>query len=220
LKNGLYLIHESFSTAIPTALTACSLKSPTNINIWHWQFAHFGVSRVKEASKLIDGLEIIDVQSAGQCEDCILANLKHCTFDDKVIPEMVPLHWTNIDIWGPSHIASKGGALYAMKFHDSRTSHQRTFFLKDRLANMMLNAIKTYKLESEKITGKTMIYENGIIHTPMAPYSSSSNGTAEHLIGISTSMVRAMLNDSSLPKKWWVEAWAFADYVENLLPSV
>jgi hypothetical protein len=236
LKNGLYLIHGSFSTAIPTALTACSLKSPTNINIWHWQFAHFGVSRVKEASKLVDGLEIIDIQSAGQCKDCILANLKHRVFNDEVIPETVPLHWTNIDIWGPSHVVSKGGALYAMKFHDSGTSHQHTFFLTDRLVNTMLDTIKTYKLESEKITGKTMIYvcmdnapefkgtiwanffkENGIIHTPTAPYSLASNGMAEHSIGISTSTVRAMLNDSGLPKKWWAEAWAFADYVENLL---
>jgi hypothetical protein len=123
LKNGLYLIHGLFSTAIPTVLTACSLKSPTNINIWHQRFTHFGVSRVKEASKLIDGLEIIDIQSAGQCEDYILANLKHCAFNDKVIPETVLLRWTNINIWGPSRIASEGGALYAMKFHDSGTSH-------------------------------------------------------------------------------------------------
>jgi hypothetical protein len=123
LKNGLYLIHGSFSTATTTALTARSLKSPTNINIWHHQFAHFGASRIKEASKLVDGLEIIDAQSAGQCKDCILANLKCCAFDNEVIPEMVPLHQMNIDIWGPSHIISEGGALYAMKFHDSGTSH-------------------------------------------------------------------------------------------------
>jgi hypothetical protein len=236
LKNGLYLVHGLFSAATATALTAWSLKSPTNINIWHRRFTHFGVSRIKEASKLVDGLDIIDAQSAGQCEDCILTNLKCRAFDNKLIPEMVPLHWTNIDIWGPSRVMSEGGALYAMKFHDSGTSHCCTFFLKDRLANTTLDAIKTYKLESEKITGKTMTYvrtdntpkfkgiiwanffkENGIIHTPTAPYSSTFNGTAECSIGISTSAVRAMLNDSGLPKKWWAEAWAFTDYVENLL---
>jgi hypothetical protein len=152
---------------------------------------------------------------------------------------MVPLQQTNIDIWGPSHVVSEGGVLYAMKFHDSGTFHQRIFFLKDRLVNMTLDTIKTYKLEFGKITEKAMIYvcmdnapkfkstiwvnffkENGIIHMPMAPYSLASNRTAECSIGISTSTVRAMLNDSSLPKKWWAEAWAFADYVENLLPSV
>jgi hypothetical protein len=94
-----------------------------NINVWHQRFAHFGVSRIKEASKFIDGLDIIDAQSAGQCKDCILANLKHHAFNDELIPETVPLHQMNIDIWGPSHITSEGGALYAMKFHDSRMSH-------------------------------------------------------------------------------------------------
>jgi len=207
--------------------------------MWHCRFAHFGASRVKEAAKLVNGLEIVEAKTAGQCEDCILANLKCHAFDDEVTPETVPLCCTNVDIWGPSHILSEGGALYAMKFHDSGTSHQCTYFLKDRLANTTLEALKTYKLESERITGKKMVYictdnapefksgtwanffnENGIIHIPTAPYSSASNGTAEHLIGISTSTVWAMLNDSCLPTKWWAEAWAFADYVENLLPSV
>jgi hypothetical protein len=126
-----------------------------------------------------------------------------------------------------------------MKFHDSGTSHRRTFFLKDRQAVTTLECLKTYKLESETVTREKMMYvrtdnapefkgniwatffnENGLIHIPTAPYSSSSNGTAERSIGISTAAVRAMLNDSRLPTKWWAEAWAFADYVENLLPSV
>jgi hypothetical protein len=102
-----------------------------------------------------------------------------------------------------------------------------------------LTALKTYKLEAEKVTGKEMVYvctdnapefksklwgmffnENGIIHIPTAPYSSASNGTAERSIGISTAAVCAMLNDSRLPTKWWAESWAFMNYIENLLPSV
>jgi hypothetical protein len=145
----------------------------------------------------------------------------------------------NIDIWGLSCITSEGGALYAMKFHDSGTSHRRTFFLANRLVETTLNALKIYKLEAERVTGKEMVYvhtdntpefrsnlwagffnENSIIHIPTAPYSSALNGTAERSIRISITMVRAMLNDSKLPTRWWAEAWAFADYVENLLPSV
>ena len=54
---------------------------------------------------------------------------------------------------------------------------------------------------------------------PTAPYSSRSNRTAEWSIGISTGAVRVMLNDVRLPAKWWAEAWAFSDTVENLLLS-
>jgi hypothetical protein len=97
LKNGLYLIHGSFNIAIPTALTARSLQSPVNISTWHRRFAHFGVSRVQEAAKLVKGLEIIEREdAAGRCEDCILANMKWQPFDDKIMPEKVPLWRTNI----------------------------------------------------------------------------------------------------------------------------
>jgi hypothetical protein len=187
----------------------------------------------------VDGLEVVKNEIVGCCEDCILVNMKRRPFDDEVIPEKVALRQMNIDIWGPSHVPSEGGVLYAMKFHDSGTSHRRSFFLKDRTVETMLNALKIYKLESEKVTGMKMVYvqtdnapefkgsiwatflnDNGIIHIPTAPYSSASNGTAEHSIGISMAAVRAMLKDSGLPIKWWAEAWAFMDYAENLLPLI
>jgi hypothetical protein len=68
--------------------------------------------------------------------------------------------------------------------------------------------LKTYKLESENITGQKMIYvhtnnvpefkeiiwvtflnDNSIIHIPTAPYPSTSYGTAKHLIEISIAAV-------------------------------
>jgi len=223
LKGGLYLVHGSFNMTIPTALTAWSLQSPTDIDTWHHYFLHFRASRIHKASKLVDGLEIIKKEMIGHCEDYIMANMKHHPFNE-VTSEETPLWCTNIDVWGPSCVSSEGGALYAMKFHDSETSHWYSFFLKDRLANMTLEALKTYKLESEKVTGK-MVYvctdnapkfksnawamffnENGIIYVPTAPYSSASNGIAKCSIGISTATVLAMLNDSCLLLKWWAEA--------------
>jgi hypothetical protein len=125
-----------------------------------------------------------------------------------------------------------------MKFHDSRSSHWRTFFLENRQAETTLDCLRTYKPELEKITAKKMVYmrtdnvpefkgntwaaffnETGLIHVPTAPYSSASNETAEQSIGISTAAVRAMLNDGRMATKWWAEAWAYAEYIENRLPS-
>ncbi len=45
------------------------------------------------------------------------------------------------------------------------------------------------------------------------------NGTAERSIGVTTGSVRVMLLDAGLAAKWWAEAWAFSEMVENLLPS-
>jgi hypothetical protein len=75
-----------------------------------------------------------------------------------------------------------------MKFHNSRTSHCRTFFLPNRLAEMTLNTLTTYKLKAKKVIEKEMVYvytdnapefksklwetffnENDIIHIPTLP---------------------------------------------------
>ncbi|GLB45342.1 hypothetical protein LshimejAT787_2200050 [Lyophyllum shimeji] len=238
LKNGLYFINGSITTNIPTALTARSLRSPVDISTWHRRFAHFGTARIVEASKLVDGLEITKEKVVGQCEDCIVGNQKRRAYDDTVSAEQDVLKLTNIDIWGPARVKSAGGALYAMKFHDNGSSHRRTFFLPNRLAETTLDALRTYKLESEKITGKVMVHirtdnapefksqlwteffrEHGLIFVPTAPYSSASNGTVERSIGVTTGAVRVMILDAGLSAKWWAEAWEYADTVENRLPS-
>jgi hypothetical protein len=238
LKNGLYLVGGSFISSIPTALTARSLRSPGDIALWHRRFGHFGVGRIIEASKLVDSLDITSKDVIGKCEDCIIGNQKRRPYDEDIVPVTEILRLTNIDIWGPARVQSTGGALYAMKFHDSGSSHRRSFFLKNRTADTVLDSLSLYKSQSESITSKRMVYIrtdnapeftgslwtdfckiNGIIMVPTAPYSSGSNGTAERSIGITTGSVRIMLNDAKLPAKWWAEAWAYSEMVENLLPS-
>jgi hypothetical protein len=154
------------------------------------------------------------------------------------MPTTEILKLTNIDIWGPARVPSVGNAVYSMKFHDSGTSHRKTFFLKDRLATTTLYTLISYKNVAEKVTGKKMIHirtdnapefksklwedfmhEHGLIFVPTAPYSSGSNGTVERSIGITTAAVRIMILDSGMPLKWWAEAWNYLDTVENLLPS-
>src|SRR5271155_55858 len=87
LKNGLYLIGGSFLSSIPTSLTARSLRSPGDIALWHRRFAHFGVSRIAEASKLVNGLEITSKDVIGKCEDCIIGNQKRRPYDENITPE-------------------------------------------------------------------------------------------------------------------------------------
>ncbi len=59
LKDGLYLITGSLISNIPTALTARSLSSPVDMSTWHRRFAHFGISRISEATNLVNGLNLV-----------------------------------------------------------------------------------------------------------------------------------------------------------------
>jgi hypothetical protein len=65
----------------------------------------------------------------------------------------------------------------------------------------------------------TFCNENGIVMVPTAPYSSGSNGTTEQSIGVTTELVRIMLNNTKVSARWWAKAWAYSKMVKNLLPS-
>ena len=134
LKDGLYLVGGSIVSNIPTILTARSLKSPADLALWHRRFAHFGTTRISEASRLVDGLVITNKETLGKCEDCIIGNQKRRAYDEKVEAETEVLRLTNIDLWRPARVPSAGGALYGMKFHDNGSSRKRTFFIPNRTA--------------------------------------------------------------------------------------
>lgn len=153
----------------------------------------------------------------------------------KILSPTEVLRLTNINIWGPAQVQSTGGAFYAMKFHDSGSSHHRSFFLKECTADTIIQLLMLYKSQSESITGKKMVYictnntpefsgslwiafcnENGIVLVPTAPYSSGSNGMTKQSIGITTGSVQIMLNDANLSARWWAD---YSEMVENLLLS-
>lgn len=59
----------------------------------------------------------------------------------------------------------------------------------------------------------------GICLNTTVLYHPSSNGVAEHVIGILTNSARTMLHISNLPKALWAEAYATATYTCNRTPT-
>ena len=50
-------------------------------------------------------------------------------------------------------------------------------------------------------------------------YSPSSNGVAERNVGVATNGTRAMLRDSNVPPRFWVEARSIFMYLRNRTPA-
>ena len=84
----------------------------------------------------------------------------------------------------------------------------------EKWANLMQNGtgqnIRTFMLNNAKelVAGrmKELCDERSIRIISSVPYSPSSNGIAERLVGVATNSTRAMLHDSGLPPRFWVEA--------------
>ncbi len=130
-----------------------------------------------------------------------MGNQKRRPFDADMALETVALAWVMVDIWGPAHIQSIGGAKYVLIFADDATSRQTPYYLSDRRAETTLEALNQFTVMAERQTGKKLKkiqcdnefrndlwkkwgLDKGVIIEFMAPYSSAANGMAEHTLGI------------------------------------
>jgi hypothetical protein len=57
--------------------------------------------------------------------------------------------------------------------------------------------------------------QQGIRIISSVPYSRSSNGVAERLVGVATNGTHAMLRDANLPPRFWAEAMTTFMYLRN-----
>ena len=58
----------------------------------------------------------------------------------------------------------------------------------------------------------------GIKLNTTIPYHPALNGIVEHIIGVLTNVVCAMLHDSGLPKDLWAKVFNMVTYIRNRLP--
>lgn len=61
--------------------------------------------------------------------------------------------------------------------------------------------------------------KEGIKHEYTVPKTPEQNGVAERMNRTLVEMVRSMLSDSKLPKKFWAEALSTASYIRNRSPT-
>ena len=87
-----------------------------------------------------------------------------------------------------------------------------------KMENGMGSTIKAVMFDNAKelIAGRMKEYcEHKGIPINSSPYSPSSNGVAERLVGVATNGTLAMLRDSNLPPRFWAEAMTTFMYLRN-----
>nr|GEU32047.1 copia protein [Tanacetum cinerariifolium] len=168
------------------------------------------------------------------CEACKMGKQAHVSHKAKnIVSTTRCLELLHIDLFGPSTVRSYGGNRYTLVIVDDYSRYTWTRFLKDKT-----EAFDQFKIFSKKIQnqlgckivsirtdhGREFDNEmqfgefcnaNGITHNFLAPRTPQSNGMAERKNMTLQEMSRTILNDQSLPQKFWCNTVDTSTHILN-----
>ncbi|GJY72299.1 retrovirus-related pol polyprotein from transposon TNT 1-94 [Tanacetum coccineum] len=168
------------------------------------------------------------------CDACKIGKQAHASHKAKnVVSTTKCLELLHMDLFGPSAVRSYGGNRYTLVIVDDYSRYTWTRFLKNKT-----EAFDQFKIFSKKIQnqlGCTIVSirtdhgrefdnevqfgefcnANGITHNFSAPRTPQSNGVVERKNRTLQEMSRTMLNEQSLPQKFWCNAVDTSTYILN-----
>ena len=141
-----------------------------------------------------------------------------------------------MDVCGPFQEPSLGRSMYLATFVDDFSSLSVVCPIKAKsdVAGVTMDVINMLEKQSgwpllvvrtdngsEYINSElaTFFKDKGVIHQTTVRYTPEQNGKAERLNRTLLDRVRAMLEDSKLPKTLWAEAAVTASYLRNRAPA-
>ncbi|GJR84035.1 retrovirus-related pol polyprotein from transposon TNT 1-94 [Tanacetum coccineum] len=138
-----------------------------------------------------------------------------------------------MDLFGPSVVRSYGGNRYTLVTVEDYSRYTWTRFLKDKIEAFDQFEILSRKIQNQlgcsivsirtdhgrefdnEVQFGEFCNANGITHNFSAPRTPQSNGVVERKNRTLQEMSRTMLNEQSLPQKFWCNAVDTSTYILN-----
>ncbi|GJX79049.1 retrovirus-related pol polyprotein from transposon TNT 1-94 [Tanacetum coccineum] len=213
----------------------CLATIDENFTLWHRRLGHANMCLIQSlASKeLVRNLPKLKFDQHF-CDAYKIGKQAHASHKAKNIVSMTRcLELLHMDLFSPSAIRSYGGNRYTLVIVNDYSRYTWTRFLKDKI-----EAFDQFEIFSKKIQnqlgctivsirtdhGKEFDNEvqfgefcnaNGITHNFSAPRTPQSNGVVERKNRTLQEMSRTMLNEQSLPQKFWCNAVDTSTYILN-----
>ncbi|GJU63556.1 retrovirus-related pol polyprotein from transposon TNT 1-94 [Tanacetum coccineum] len=168
------------------------------------------------------------------CDACKIRKQAHASHKAKnIVSTTRCLELLHMDLFGPSAVRSYGGNRYTLVIVDDYSRYTWTRFLKNKT-----EAFDQFKIFSKKIQNKlgctivsiradhgrefdnevqfgNFCNANGITYNFSAPRTPQSNGVVERKNRTLQEISRTMLNEQSLPQKFWCNAVDTSTYILN-----
>ncbi|GJW14881.1 retrovirus-related pol polyprotein from transposon TNT 1-94 [Tanacetum coccineum] len=168
------------------------------------------------------------------CDACKIGKQAHASHKAKnVVSTTRCLELLHMDLFGPSAVRSYGGNRYTLVIVDDYSRYTWTRFLKDKTEAFDQFEIFSRKIQNQlgcsivsirtdhgrefdnEVQFGEFCNTNGITHNFSAPRTPQSNGVVERKNRTLQEMSRTMLNEQSLPQKFWCNAVDTSTYILN-----
>jgi transposase InsO family protein len=231
---GLYPVNLKFFSKNKLHRLTAFLGAKTSSSTWHKRLGH-PHHRIFQQIMSSNQLPIASSKTDSVCIDCQLAKSRQLPFPKSQTVTHAPLELVHSDIW-TSPIFSISGCKYYAIFIDDFSRYSWLFPLKNKSDMLecfikfkcLIENLLSCKIKQLQTDGggeytshpfKQFLTTHGIHHRITCPHTSQQNGIAErkHRHVIETGL--ALLAQSHLPPKYWVEACLTAVYLINRMPS-
>ena len=230
-KNGLFVMKIGNTPQD----NICLATIDDNSTLWHRRLGHANMRLIQSlASKeLVRNLPKLKFDKHF-CDACKVGKQAHSSHKAKnMVSTTRCLELLHMDLFGPSAVRSYGGNYYTLVIVDDYSRYTWTRFLKNKT-----QAFEEFEIFSKKVQnqldckivsirtdhGREFDNEvqfgvycdaNGITHNFSAPRTPQSNGVVERKNCTLQEMSRTMLNEQSIPQKFWCNAVDTSTYILN-----
>ncbi|GJY57415.1 retrovirus-related pol polyprotein from transposon TNT 1-94, partial [Tanacetum coccineum] len=213
----------------------CLATIDENSTLWHRRLGHANMRLIQSlASKeLVRNLPKLKFDQHF-CDACKMGKQAHASHKAKnVVSTTRCLELLHMDLFGPSAVRSYGGNRYTLVIVDDYSRYTWTRFLKDKteafdqfeifsrqIQNQLGCSIVSIRTDhgrefDNEVQFGEFCNTNGITHNFSAPRTPQSNGVVERKNRTLQEMSRTMLNEQSLPQKFWCNAVDTSTYILN-----
>ncbi|GJR29834.1 retrovirus-related pol polyprotein from transposon TNT 1-94 [Tanacetum coccineum] len=213
----------------------CLATIDENSTLWHRRLGHAKIRLIQSlASKeLVRNLPKPKFDQHF-CNACKMGKQAHASHKAKnIVSTTRCLELLHMDLFGPSTIRSYRGNCYTLVIVDDYSRYTWTRFLKDKTEAFNQFEIFSRKIQNQlgclivsirtdhvrefdnEVQFGEFCNANGITHNFSAPRTPQSNGVVERENRTLSEMSRTMLNEQSLPQKFWCNAIDTSTYILN-----
>lgn len=227
---SLAVVH---SKHVLSAQSSSKFCSPSLFHLWHSRLGHPSFSIVNKVLQTCN-LPLMSKNQQPFCHSCCIGKIHKQPFSNSLSVYNKPLQLIHSDVWGPAATISSNGFVYYVHFIDHFSKFTWVYFLKRK--SDVVSAFTSFKAMVETqfnskiqalqtdgggefVALNTILLESGIQHRICCPHTPEQNGLAERKHRHLVDMGFTLLANASLPFKYWDEAFSFAVYLVNRLPT-